>query len=352
MVTMTSADFTHILQYPEALSPKQANDLKTILDEFPYFQPARALYLKALKTEESFKYNQELKTTAAYTTDRSILFDFITSEAFAQNKISQFIKQNTEYLRDIEVDVEDISVDKKTSIDDILSQQIDDTEGVLDPELFQPKITPAKLVHFTEEPSEAIKTITKEESEKNDNTKNPTEVENTNTEDTVSTPEAILELGKPLEFNNRETHSFNEWLKLTTFSPVNRSISDATLVSEEKQEIAPEEIQPLEKEEILEEKPCPTKAKKFALIDKFISTNPKIDPKKSSGAHQNLAESHLLQPESLMTETLARIYVEQKNYKKAIQSYNILSLKYPEKSGFFADRIKAIKQIQEQNKRN
>jgi hypothetical protein len=50
-----------------------------------------------------------------------------------------------------------------------------------------------------------------------------------------------------------------------------------------------------------------------------------------------------------MTETLARIYLEQKNYEKAIQSYKILSLKYPEKSGFFADQIQAIKEIQEQN---
>ncbi len=57
----------------------------------------------------------------------------------------------------------------------------------------------------------------------------------------------------------------------------------------------------------------------------------------------------MIQPESLMTETLARIYVEQKNYKKAIQSYKILSLKYPEKSGFFADQIKAVKQLQEKN---
>ena len=50
-----------------------------------------------------------------------------------------------------------------------------------------------------------------------------------------------------------------------------------------------------------------------------------------------------------MTETLARIYLEQKNYDKAIQSYKILILKYPEKSGFFADQIKAVKQIQANN---
>jgi hypothetical protein len=50
-----------------------------------------------------------------------------------------------------------------------------------------------------------------------------------------------------------------------------------------------------------------------------------------------------------MTETLARVYLEQKNYDKALQSYKILSLKYPEKSGFFADQIKRIKILQEKN---
>ena len=47
-----------------------------------------------------------------------------------------------------------------------------------------------------------------------------------------------------------------------------------------------------------------------------------------------------------MTETLARVYLEQKNYDKAIRSYKILSLKYPEKSALFADQIKAIKKLQ------
>jgi virulence-associated protein VapD len=44
-----------------------------------------------------------------------------------------------------------------------------------------------------------------------------------------------------------------------------------------------------------------------------------------------------------MTETLARVYLEQKKYQKAIQAYEILILKYPEKSSFFADRISDIR---------
>jgi hypothetical protein len=63
-----------------------------------------------------------------------------------------------------------------------------------------------------------------------------------------------------------------------------------------------------------------------------------------------LAEKAIVESETLMTETLARIYLEQKNYEKALQSYKILSLKYPEKSSLFADQIKAIKKLQEKNK--
>ena len=49
---------------------------------------------------------------------------------------------------------------------------------------------------------------------------------------------------------------------------------------------------------------------------------------------------------SLTTQTLAKVYLEQKKYAKAIKAYEILSLKYPEKSGFFADQIKSIKALQ------
>ncbi|MNS22632.1 hypothetical protein D3C86_2061550 [compost metagenome] len=50
-----------------------------------------------------------------------------------------------------------------------------------------------------------------------------------------------------------------------------------------------------------------------------------------------------------MTETLAKVYLEQKKYQKAIQAYEILILKYPEKSHFFADRILDIKTLQQNN---
>ena len=71
--------YTTLLSHPELIKDEQVSDLRSIIKKFPYFQSARALYLRSLKNQDSFRYNNELKITAAYTTDRAVLFDFITS---------------------------------------------------------------------------------------------------------------------------------------------------------------------------------------------------------------------------------------------------------------------------------
>ncbi|KJD32200.1 hypothetical protein PK35_12270 [Tamlana nanhaiensis] len=321
---MNKTDFTSMLQNPETLTSEQSDAVKSIISEFPYFQPARAVYLKALKDQNSFKYNQELKTTAAYTTDRSILFDYITSEEFIQNEISEFIKQNTTHLNDIDVEAEDISVNRSTLVDDNLHKQIEETDGALDPNLFQPK----EIKKASETPSDKKKAI-----------ESTILIDDSNVK---KSPEAVLNLGKPFQFNKTEKHSFNEWLKISHFKPIEREEVSEQPIPVESSE--PDEITTNTPEDSLE------KQKKFDLIDKFIQQNPRISPVKDAAPKGNLANEQMIQPEALMTETLARIYVEQKNYKKAIQSYKILSLKYPEKSGFFADQIKAVEQLRDQNK--
>ena len=88
---MNVQDFTYLLQNPdEVVSPVQTNQLEDVLAEYPYFQAARAMHLKGLKNLNSFKYNNALKLTAAYTADRDILFDFITSIDFLQNTIGRY----------------------------------------------------------------------------------------------------------------------------------------------------------------------------------------------------------------------------------------------------------------------
>ena len=282
--------------------------VKSVVEKYPYFQSARALYLKGLKNTDSFKYNNALKKTAAYTTDRSVLFDYITSEEFNQNAISLTIKQNTENLKALEIsDVDDISVDKSVLIDEALKVHIQNTDGVLDPKLFRKKEPLAFKVADEVPAQDAILDI---------------DVANI-------TAEERLHLGKPLDFNENETHSFAEWLKITDFKPIERnaSINDSL------------------KKSNFTHNPI---ASKLNRIDKFIEDNPKIIPSKQA-SQPHIKDGNSWSDEGLMTETLARIYLEQKNYDKAIQSYKILSLKYPEKSSFFADQIKAVQELQSRN---
>ncbi len=229
---MNTKSFTENLKNPEQISKESTAALKLVIEKYPYFQSARAIYLKGLKKADSFKYNTELKATAAHTTDRTVLFDFITASTFPTNTAPT-------------------------------------------------KPTPQKSF------SDDTKDIIEE-----------------------------LSIGKPIKFTTSESHSFNEWLQLATYKKIERT-----------------------------DKITPKKIDNSSIIDRFIKKNPKISrvekhiefPVKTV---KNSSESHV------MTETLAKVYLEQKKFENAIKAYEILSLKYPEKSGFFADQIKRIRILQ------
>ena len=84
--------------------------------------------------------------------------------------------------------------------------------------------------------------------------------------------------------------------------------------------------------------------KKFDLINEFIKSSPKIKIKANYEAKSNFKSETKIKDE-LITETLAKIYVKQEKFNKAIKAYDILSLKYPKKSSFFADQINDIKKL-------
>ncbi|MDG1920237.1 MAG: hypothetical protein P8I75_03395 [Flavobacteriaceae bacterium] len=84
---------------------------------------------------------------------------------------------------------------------------------------------------------------------------------------------------------------------------------------------------------------------KFELIDSFLSKQGKIIPDKSATNKEDLSEKSWTASDELMTETLAKVFVKQKKYNNALEAYQILGLKYPEKNSFFADQIKEIKRL-------
>ena len=52
-----------------------------------------------------------------------------------------------------------------------------------------------------------------------------------------------------------------------------------------------------------------------------------------------------LEDESYFTETLAKIYVKQQRYSKALEIIRKLNLKYPKKNAYFADQIRFLEKL-------
>ena len=93
-----------------------------------------------------------------------------------------------------------------------------------------------------------------------------------------------------------------------------------------------------------------------SLIDKFLKTNQGSIRRVTEGSNVaenenrlHVAEKSVTENDELITETLAAIYFQQKNYEKAKESYQKLSLKYPEKSIYFASRIEEIEILTNSN---
>ena len=124
-----------------------------------------------------------------------------------------------------------------------------------------------------------------------------------------------LLIGKPLAFDKEEEYSFSEWLALSKIKKIDRT-------------------------------PKPNSKQ---LINDFIQKKISISkPKKTTFFKPiNSAKESLIENESLVTPTLAKVYLEQGHYDKAISAYTKLCLKYPEKNSLFAEQIKLINKLKE-----
>ncbi len=271
---MQVSQFNNLLENPsQIVTEKQTQELEEVLKNYPYFQAARGMHLLGLKNTNSYLYNAALKKHAAYTTDRSWLFEIITADAF----------NNTTEIGSPEQNLNENS------------------EGT----------PPQASVQASAQAPELTSALETE----------------------TQTAELSLDMGKPLQFNKNDRHSFEQWLSITS------SFSEAT-PKNKKQSSLSEDKNAKETASETDEK-----AVKMAQIDAFLAQNPKINSQKEPQEEIDLKASIKLNKEALMTETLARVYLEQKKYKKALQAYKILSLKYPEKNSFFASQIKSVQKL-------
>ncbi len=303
-------------------------ELESILYEFPFLQSARAIHLKGLYNQDSFRYNLELKKTAAHTNDRSVLFDFITAENF-QSIQKGFLEGKEKAIEEIAVKATETVTAKPpvtiNRLEESIKQTIEEAEDShKETEEKEPEESPVIISSPVFIPAE-----------------NKTELQ-AQPETEPAIVEEKLEIGRPLDFDKSEKHSFQEWLQLSKATPVNRD-AETTKGNEGTKE---------QEHDAKQDEAEDSLSKKLELIDRFIESSPKIIPTRSTALPPANIERSSRESSLLMTETLARVYLEQKKYQKAIQAYEILILKYPENSVFCANRISDIKILQQNNNTN
>lgn len=292
---MNKKQFIEIIKNPDQLNVNTLTELKEILEEYPFFQIGRMLWLKNLHQLDSIKYNSELKTGAAFIADRSKLYQLINKpiKSMAEADCNESDEDQTEIqaLISIEPDAPQTTTENYLNAADELT----DDNG--------------NSYRFS-----ANSTRTQKNEDENENILFPS-TDLLDYEITSSQGYSLPKVSE-LEVNPDENRSFSDWLHIMHYSS------------------------PQQKGEGTEHR-----KKGMDLIDNFLSAKPETTPISDKKVKEPDLEQKNTDPqEEILSETLANIYIKQGHKNKAVAIFEKLTLKYPEKSVYFARRITELKE--------
>lgn len=315
--------FLELVRSPVNAGEEHLASIEKILADYPYFQTAHLLYAKALHNCGNLNYHTVLKRTSVVAGDRSLLYRLILQKPAI--KIPIPVKEGIKQVEKAEAASEEKPV-----------SNISITYHVV-PTLIAPVMQPVTEKKEPEPETEAVGPDTKTEEPVIEDAGFKPEPKPETLDEIVIKPvmEAYVET-EILRITEKEAEvpserSFTDWLK---------AVGQQTPL-----------ISPEAKEEKEEAKPAAqarlkTKTERQQHLDRLLNEELKIskpDASKDFFAATEKTRSSVIENEDLVTETLAKIYVMQGNRSKAIRAYEILSLKYPEKSAYFASLITEIK---------
>ena len=248
-------DLVRLINHPELMSKETLYELRNIVALYPYYQTARILMLKNMYLLHDSAFDDELRRTALYVTDRSMLFQLVESAHH------EFKNPSEEATNKIETSNDDRTI---SIIDNFLDSA---PEQELEPQN-EPKRKPTPADAAVDYVAYLLKT----ESEEDDTSEQSPQLKG----------QELID-----DFINKDGGKIQ--------------LQD----------------QPTYKPELEEEK-----------------------------KGENESE------EGYFTETLAKIYIKQGRYSKALEIIQRLNLNYPKKNAYFADQIRFLKKLIINNKNN
>ena len=360
-----------LFKKPQSIQYEDLALLQMEISKYPFMQSLRAIYLYGNQIFNDENYPNCLSQTAAYTTDKKILYQFIQKTTIVEenqptdnqhveniqleteNEETTIIEENqhtdNQHIENIQLETEN----EETTI--IEENQHADNQYIENKKKEEEKLNYS--INFDNQSDDIlpkIKNIPQKKSEYIPN--NPTHNKH---EEEIK--KLIAEVEAKIAHKRAEQQKLKQEASTNTTTPkVEEPISNVPhfvntwqyWLNTEKPSIKTDEK--IQSTIIPNNDPSTEDIKKTdenihiedVTINTFIENNPKIQRLKTDTEYTPKEKSDDIS--HLMTETLANLYFEQRLYAKAIQAYKILSEKSPEKKETFEARITMIKAMREQ----
>lgn len=302
------------MQQPHLVDETAFNSLNEMVERFPYANVFQLLLAKGMHNSADLSLDDRIRKAAIITPDRGVLYDLI------------YAKKMQEIIDKVELSIQEDAVGNRKNSTETIEEGVKDGEEITAQEVTQEEVLP--LIEKEEVVPEEKDHLQQDILLEAINTTIQLDVDELLKEDRfneVSAHDEVVKEAEPAE--TAEAFStplrFSDWL-----------VSMKTI------------------DEKVEEKEIPKQLNSSKdLIDRFISTkSKKLDVSKEPLTAQELGRMSLVENEDFVTETLAGIYAKQGKYNKAIKIYQQLILNFPEKSTFFASRIRFLKEKMEYDK--
>jgi hypothetical protein len=358
---MEKENLIRYIKNPEYLDNESINFIARLASEYPYFQTAHLLRVKNLYIINSEDFKSKLNHTAAYITDRKALYELIhpldlKEDRFPGDIITETVKGDKRYKDTLK---ENINYTLSSQLIDIQKRSHGDTE-----------LIPEVSIDVRKEYGEGIEL---DDIKFNLNSTGVIEIEPKNVRDEdldieiaddkgefqgsgdesglLEMDDNIADIDDRVEFSDIMDYSGEEQIEDTIVIDYD---GQETGTVGKKEELTGRELLSIDQSDLYERTEILSPVERIEeekkhinaeLIDKFIWGEPKIVPDNEKVSTYDISAESVREHEGFITDTLARIYVKQGYYSKAIFAYEKLILKYPEKSSYFAGQINEIKKI-------